>query len=307
MFAIFPCPRKVSRWSYGTIGHMESAAEVLGIEVSVALLAQWATWFAPESQPFVLPAGSALASAGRPFEPANEMELLDTFELYARADGAVIRSFTQDEFTSLPRALRSELVRLQLAQGRAQVPSVRAWSALRPAGISQQADGHRFVWWPSLLHGREREVLVPYVEKGRRASRHGEISATVWAGIAGALPRARELAGAFPHGSGPNCFGIVMGAAGVSDAASTWMQREPFEEWLSDVTEPGGRDDEPGTVLLWRSASGLVQHAAVTLGDGWALHKPSQGWMSPVKVLPVRDLFRSARESGRRVSRRVLA
>ncbi len=285
---------------------MESAVEVLGIEVSVALLARWARWFAPESQPFALPAGSVLASAGRPFEFANEPELNDTFELYACADGVVFRSLTQDEYTSLPRALRSDLVRLQLALGRAQVPSVRAWSSLRPAGISQQADGHRFVWWPSLLHGREREVLVPYVEKEHQASRHREVSSTSWAGVAGILPQARELAGTFPHGSGPNCFGTVMGAAGVNDAASTWMQREPFEEWLSDVTEPGGRDDEPGTVLLWRSASGLLQHAAVTLGDGWALHKPSQGWMSPVQVLSVRDVFRSARASDRRVSRRVL-
>jgi cell wall-associated NlpC family hydrolase len=98
-----------------------------------------------------------------------------------------------------------------------------------------------------------------------------------------------------------------MGAAGVSHAADTWMQREPFEEWLSDVTEPGGRDDDPGTVLVWRSAAGVVQHAAVTLGDGWALHKPSQGWMSPVKVLAVRDAIRSARAPDRRLVRRTLA
>jgi cell wall-associated NlpC family hydrolase len=62
----------------------------------------------------------------------------------------------------------------------------------------------------------------------------------------------------------------------------------------------------PGTVLVWRSASGAVQHAAVTLGAGWALHKPSQGWMSPVKVLEVRDLLRSARGPDRRLGRRTL-
>ncbi len=285
---------------------MDNEVEVLGIQVSFALFAQWVRWFAPESQPFLVPAGNALALAGRPFDYANEPELRDTFELYTRAEGVLVREFTQDDFTSLHRAVRNDLVRFQINQGRAQVPSVRTWPALRPAGISQQADGHRFVWWPSLLHGREREVLVPYVEKGRQMSRHGEVSAKTWAGVKGILPNARELAGNFPHGSGPNCFGIVMGAAGVSSAENTWMQREPFEEWLFDVTQPGGRDDEPGTVLVWRSASNLVQHAAVTLGDGWALHKPSQGWMSPVKVLPVRDIFRSARESGRRVSRRVL-
>jgi LPS sulfotransferase NodH len=31
-----------------------------------------------------------------------------------------------------------------------------------------------------------------------------------------------------------------MGAAGVSGAAGTWMQREPFEEWLADPGRPDG-------------------------------------------------------------------
>jgi hypothetical protein len=162
------------------------------------------------------------------------------------------------------------------------------------------------VWWPSLLEGREREVLVPFVEEGRRRSRHGEVSAGVWQEASRVLPGARELAGTFPLGSGPNCFGTVMGAAGVPGAAEQWMQREPFEEWLAAETRPGGRDEQPGTVLVWRSSSGLVQHAAVTVGDGWALHKPSQGWMSPTKVLTVGELLLSARARDRRLTRRSL-
>jgi len=83
-------------------------------------------------------------------------------------------------------------------------------------------------------------------------------------------------------------------------------QREPFETWLAAATRPGGQDDEPGTVLVWRSASGLVQHAAVTLSAGWALHKPSQGWMSPTKVLTVGQVKLSARCVDRRLTRRTL-
>ena len=285
---------------------METEVRALGIEVSVALLAQWAKWFAPESQPFLIPATNILASTGRPFEPENEAELRDTFELYARPEGLVIRSLTQDDFQSLPRDIRSDLVRSQITLGRGQVPSVRAWSSLRPAGIAEHADGHRFIWWPSLLHGREKEILVYHVENGREVSRHGEVTAKGWNDITGILPQAKQLAGTFPLGSGPNCFGTVMGAAGVIDATNTWMQCEPFEEWLSDVTLPGGRDDEPGTILVWRSSSGQIQHAAVTLGDGWVLHKPSQGWMSPVMVLQVPDLLRSVRQIHVKVSRRVL-
>jgi cell wall-associated NlpC family hydrolase len=97
-----------------------------------------------------------------------------------------------------------------------------------------------------------------------------------------------------------------MGAAGVAGAAMTWMQREPFEEWLTAAARAGGRDDQAGTVLVWRDANQGVQHAAMTLGDGWAMHKPSQGWMSPTKVLSVREVIYSARVSGHRLKRYTL-
>ena len=111
------------------------------------------------------------------------------------------------------------------------------------------------------------------------------------------------VAGRFPAHSGPNCFGAVLAAAGVDGADRVWMQREPFEAWLAEHTRPGGPDDGVGTVLVWRSRDGLVQHAAVTLGDGWALHKPSQGWMSPTKVLRVPEVKLSARTPGRLLHR----
>ncbi|MGY4544558.1 hypothetical protein ACVWY0_004505 [Arthrobacter sp. UYNi723] len=116
----------------------------------------------------------------------------------------------------------------------------------------------------------------------------------------------RALAGTFPHASGPNCFGTVMAAAGGSEAADVWMLQEPFEEWLSAVAVPGGNDNDPGTVFVWRSTSGLAQHAAVTIGGGYALHKPSQGWMSPRKVLTVQEVIASARQPGRRLTRYAL-
>ena len=285
---------------------MSGPVDVLGIEVSEELVGRWSGWFAPRSQPFVVPVDSLVAQAGRSFDPNAEPELRDTFELYEVPFGSVYRSLTFEEFSALPRSERSRLVRARASHAQALVPAVRAWPSLRPAGIAGQADGHRFAWWPELLHGRERDVLVSFVEEGRRPSQHRQVPPSVWTGVAPLLPAARQLAGTFPEGSGPNCFATVMGAAGVAGAARTWMLRDPFEEWLADRTRPGGRDEEPGTVLVWRSASGDVQHAAVTLGGGWALHKPSQGWMSPVKVLTVRDVILSARAAGRRISRRTI-
>jgi cell wall-associated NlpC family hydrolase len=66
---------------------------------------------------------------------------------------------------------------------------------------------------------------------------------------------------------------------------------------------PWGR---AGTLLVWRDGNRTVQHAAVTLGAGWALHKPSQGWMSPTKVLTVRDAILSARYAGHHLQCRTL-
>jgi hypothetical protein len=162
------------------------------------------------------------------------------------------------------------------------------------------------VWWPSLQDGCEEVVLRDYIEDGRRPSRHDEVPEIVWDLAARILPNAQRLAGTFAATSGPNCFGTVMAAAGVPDADMVWMQREPFERWLTDKTRPGGHDDAPGTVLVWRSPDGLGQHAAVTLGDGWVLHKPSQGWMSPNKVLTTHECKASSRSSGRRLERHTI-
>ena len=54
----------------------------------------------------------------------------------------------------------------------------------------------------------------------------------------------------------------------------------------------------PGTVLVWRGTNGVVLHAAVTIGAGWAFSKPSQSWCSPRVVWTVRDTIRVNRHPG---------
>ena len=259
--------------------------KVLGIEVDDALVEKWKTWLAPSRQPFFVDKG------GRRDRSMSE-ELWDTYHLW-RVDKALgVRWLTEDEFFALPRRERARLVRSQVHARRGAVPTVRGWADLVDARA--QADGHRFVWWPSLMTD---EIVIRHVARERMVSRHREVKN--WRG----LPAARALAGTFPDGSGPFCFSTVMAAAGVAETVETYAGREPFDEWLRTQCRRGGDDQRPGTVWVWRNAEGLSVHAAITLGDGWVLEKPSREWSSPRTVAAVPDLLRYNRHPRERLER----
>ncbi|MEU4295031.1 hypothetical protein AB0E63_42995 [Kribbella sp. NPDC026596] len=271
---------------------------VLGIDVSPDLLERWVDWLAPDEQPFFLTKKQA-AEWGLPVDDDREptAEQRDTYRTYGVAGEAVRVSWLSEAaYSELPKATRAALVRAQVRHDRAAVPTVRRWSGL--LDVRGQADGHRFVWWKSLLT-KPGLVLPAIVSEDLGPSRHAEVRS--WPAE---FPRVRGLAGTYPDGSGPNCFGTVMAACGVEGADAVWMQREPFEQWLAENTETGGRDDVPGTVFVWRDGGQLVQHAAITIGDGWMLHKPSQSWMTPRKVRTVGEVKRSTRTAGWRLERR---
>ncbi|GAB2643810.1 hypothetical protein [Kribbella swartbergensis] len=274
--------------------------KVLGIDVSPALLDHWIDWLAPDFQPFFV----TRQQAADWDLPADERELTaeqrDTYRTYGVDSSAVVVSWLDEaSYLSLPRSTRAQLVRAQVDHNRAAVPTVRRWQSVLGPEVRRQADGHRFVWWKSLLHGSADIVLPQIVSEDLGPSRHAEV--TNWPS-----DRVRRLAGTFAAGSGPNCFGTVMAAAGVEGADKVWMQREPFERWLADSTTAGGRDDVPGTVFVWRDATNAVQHAAITIGGGWMLHKPSQSWMTPRKVRTVAEVRRGTRTAGWRLRRRRL-
>lgn len=276
---------------------------MLGIDVDDTLLERWMDWFAPDTQPFLVcdDCDEAVEAHidGRPLP----MELLDTFELYGTSGRFRLAWLDEHAFLALDRTVRATLVRDQVRHGRSVVPTVRRWRSALGDRVVTQADGHRFVWWRSLMVGLERRVLTEFVTNDRPPSRHLDVPAPVWERASSLLPGVRDLAGSFPEGSGPNCFAAVMAAAGVPGAGPTMMVREPFESWLDASTRAGGRDGDPGCVLVWRTPSGDADHAAVTLGDGWAVHKPSQGWMSPCMVLPTHELIRVSRHPGLRLHR----
>ncbi len=244
---------------------------VLGIEVRRALIEQWRGWLMPAVQPFVVPERLVDALG---FQRGNNQlspEARDSFELYGIPNSDAIVWLDRSEARLLPASVRR----------------------------SQPAP-HR---WPTRNAERDEAQAIRYVKDGRRPSRHAEVSERHWHTISPQLPGARSLAGQFPTCSGPNCFATVMTVAGIASAATEWMQVAAFEEWLAQSTRPGGNDDRPGTLLVWRDLNGSAVHAAITIGDGWLIHKPSQGWMSPSKVLAVRDGKLSSRAPGRQLSR----
>src|SRR5699024_6587651 len=86
-----------------------------------------------------------------------------------------------------------------------------------------------------------------------------------------------------------------------------WVQPDEFADWLQEETRPvrgtaHDADADAGTVLVWRE-NGKLAHAAVTIGDGWALVKPSQSWSSPRIVRPACELIMGWRYPGTRLER----
>lgn len=277
---------------------------VLDLEVSPDLLGRWTCWLAPAWQPFFVedshhwPEGRAAAADGM------TAELRDTYKVWRLRQRGEVVWFDEETFLAMDRRRRARLVRDQARRRRGAVPSVRRWAdVLAEQSLRGQADGHRFVWWPSLLAVSPARILERFVADEADATRHRAVAPTTWRSCAAVLPGARELAGTFADGSGPNCFGTVLAAAGVDGAAEDWVQQEVFEDWLARSCAPGGTDDAAGTVLVWRDSAGVPVHAAVTIGQGFALEKAAQTWWTPRIVATVDEVKRASRAPGQRLER----
>jgi hypothetical protein len=285
---------------------------VLGIDVPADLHHAWRGWLAPASQPFFV--ADPDASHDR---TALTPELGHTYRTWRLDAGLGVRWLDETAFLDLPRTERARLVRAQVSHGRGAVPSVRRWSThVDVAPLQDMADGHRFVWWPSIVDRHPHEVLARVVAAApdgaapdASPSRHREVGRRTWRATTAVVPRAEEVAGTFPTSSGPNCFGTVLGAAGVEGAEHECVLQDPFLEWLASAArpaprrEPAGHRDRAGTVLVWRDAAGAPVHAAVTIGDGWALEKASGEWWTPRAIRPVAEVVRAARLPGQHLER----
>lgn len=260
-----------------------SLLTVLGIPVTEEEVERWLGFYAPGRQPFRtrdLPAAlvdSLPAAATSPTLHANELR--DTFFVYG---GGAWVWLSEDEFDALPPEVRSVL---------AGERAVR----MRPKPVPA---------WPS--DPMVVAKLLRWVEAGVRTSLHALVPEQLRRASEGPLPRAAELAGRFPAGSGPNCFAAVMAAAG-EPVEHEWVQLDQFQAWLDSHTTPAATDGDQqlGQVLVWHEDGELV-HAAVTIGDGLLLQKPSQSWSSPFGVWTVQEVIHHWRVPGVRLSRRAI-
>lgn len=200
---------------------------VLGIEVSPALLAHWVDWLAPEVQPFYVTRHQAkdwdLVTDDR--EPTREQR--DTYRVY-RLDSSATHVAWLDEATyaALPKPTRAALVRAQVRHNRGAVPTVRRWHAILGPEVRRQADGHRFVWWKSLLEDRAEQVLPHVVSEDIGPSRHAEV---------------REWPSTLPaSGSSP---GHTQRAAGPTASGPSWRRPASTERtrsgWCASPSRSG--------------------------------------------------------------------
>ena len=104
-----------------------------------------------------------------------------------------------------------------------------------------------------------------------------------------------------PRSSGPNCFSTVMAASGVDNAEPCGCSGSLWSSGSLRRPDPTGTMPHPARswfgALRTDWCSTLPSHTA-----GFSL-KPSQGWMSPNKVLIVAECEGSSRETGRRLER----
>lgn len=264
---------------------------------------RWRRYLAPEWQPFFVRPEDGFASPEMEDVPAFTDDVRCTYTAWRIRDATAIVWFDEASFMKLPRTDRARLIRSQVERRRGAVPSVRRWQDdFDVDRLRSQADGHRFVWWPSLLDDNPEPVIRARVEDGQLASRHREVSEATWRRGADVVPRAREIVGVFPPASGPNCFGATLAATGQTDICERALQ-DRFESFLQERCVPGGRDMDPGTVLVWRDRDRLPFHSAVTIGDGWGVEKPAETWWTPTIVADTAQLVRVNRSVGLKLER----
>ena len=285
---------------------------VAGCELTSSIFSRWQQHFAPAAQPFFASESLSRKLPAWPRFTREEfarsgvsLSLHDTFTTYSVSKEAVwVVWLTQGAFSSLSPTVQAALLAKQRDFGRGGVFSAdKAVGVLEAETLTTPNLNGLFVWWPELWvrlsDGEKYAVLKAFAETDRLPCRRHDLEPDDWERIARVLPGARELAGTFLPDSGGNCLATIMTAFGVPAVAELWIHPEPFERWLEAFSPLSDIVVEPvlGNVLVWRDGD-RVQHAAVSLGKGYVLHKEAQGWFAPRQVMRLGDVLERWQDDG---------
>jgi hypothetical protein len=300
---------------------MNRASETVtfaGCPVDPALFAAWEQHWAHRAQPFFV--SDTLVRRLPPWprftrgefrQSGIPLSLHDTFKTYDVVEPPWVLWLTYEAFAELGYAEQDDLLQEQRVFRRAGVFHLDELAGRADiTKIAPLVTGAYFVWWPrfwkSLQKTERYRVLRAFVESDRLPCRRSELSPAAWRRVAMRLPGARDVAGSFLPDSGGNCLATVMAAFGASAVADRWIHPEPFERWLGRASrlsehsaQPPLRSADLGRVLVWRDEHARVQHAAVSLGAGYILHKEAQGWYAPRQVSSLEDVWARWQDSGR--------
>lgn len=274
--------------------------EILNCRVDDATLHAWKRHFAPVVQPFFvrrkLPLPASVDARWRDrgeVRTALGLSQHDTFATYEVASTARhVLLLDEHTFSTLPPDVRAELLQEQLAVRRGSVFRLERCAGLlersEMAAVAAAAADGLFVWWPALFAALSRasqaRVLAWFVRDDRPPCRRRELTVAQREGIDRALPGVRARVGTFPADSGRNCFGAIIEAfTGHLIAGRT--ERETFATWLDQCQPRRGEATALGAILLWIDDRYMLQHVAVSLGDGYVFHKEAQTWWSPWQVV----------------------
>ena len=236
------------------------------------------------------------------------LSLHDTFSTYNVVDEpSWVFWLTYEAFSGLDDALKRDLLTEQRTFGRGGVVQFdQIAEQLASCKLESRTIDGLFVWWPELwaLLGEteKHNVLRAFVEADRFPCERSELTTDDWQRIDKRVPSAHALAGSFLPKSGGNCFATVMAAFGADAVAEVWVHPEPFMRWLEFTafgTASASTLPELGDVLVWFDENAHVQHAAVSLGEGFVLHKEAQSWYVPRQVMKLGDTLTRWQDAGR--------
>lgn len=290
-----------------------------GCPVNPTIFAAWQRHWAPRAQPFFISDALVRRLPSWPRFTRKEfhqsgvsLSLHDTFATYDIGENPPwVMWLTYAAFASLGYAEQLDLLQEQRSFGRAGVVHLdEVADRVDTTKVAELVTEGYFVWWRQLWELLEKieqyGILRTFVETDRLPCRRGELSSRYWHLVASCLPGARDLAGSFLPESGGNCLATVMAAFDAPAVAERWVHPEPFERWLERFTRPSESSvqlplepPELGSVLVWRDENARVQHAAVSLGAGFVLHKEAQGWYAPRQVGGLKDALAQWQDSGR--------